>query len=78
MFRVPTSADNPTFDDTFKVSFWKWLGSKKHDRGEWMRRRNAGAKFAERNQIQRQKEARDAARAQWADAKPIMKAKKTR
>jgi hypothetical protein len=41
MFRVPTSAENPTFDDTFDVSFWRWLTSKKDERVEWTRRRIA-------------------------------------
>lgn len=41
MFRVPNSADNPTYDDTFKVGFWRWLTSSAADRKEWARRRNA-------------------------------------
>lgn len=50
MFRVPESADRPTFDHTFKVSFLRWLTSKAPERREWMRRRNAAAKVAMRNQ----------------------------
>jgi hypothetical protein len=50
MFRVPTNPDNPTFDNTFKVGFVRWLTSSKTDRGEWARRRNAAAKTAETNQ----------------------------
>jgi len=56
MFRVPVSADAPTFDETFKVSFWQWLTSKAPERKEWMRRRNAAAKVAMRNQEARRRE----------------------
>lgn len=41
MFRVPNNPDQPTFDDTFKVGFWRWLISSAADRKEWARRRNA-------------------------------------
>lgn len=53
MFRVPSNPDSPTFDDTFKVSFGRWLTSKKTDRHEWARRRNAAAKLAAQNQVAR-------------------------
>lgn len=52
MFRVPVDADRPTFDHTFKVSFWGWLTSKGPVRREWMRRRTAAARLAERHQYQ--------------------------
>ncbi len=55
MFRVPTDPTNPTFDSTFKVSFWQWFTSGKPERHEWMRRRNAGAKLANANQKSRRK-----------------------
>ena len=55
MFRVPSDPHNPSFDATFKVGFWRWLLSNKHDRVEWMRRRNAAAKLAQRNQAERAK-----------------------
>lgn len=41
MFRVPSDRDAPTFDDTFKIGFFRWLVSKSADRKEWTRRRNA-------------------------------------
>jgi hypothetical protein len=53
MFRVPVSGEEPTFDDTFKVSFWKWLTSKSGERREWAARRNAAAKLAGANQVKR-------------------------
>lgn len=56
MFRVPESAETPTFDHTFKVSFRRWLTSKAAERKEWMRRRNAAAKVAMRNQEARRRE----------------------
>lgn len=56
MFRVPRDPNSPTFDDTFKVSFWRWLTSSAADRKEWMRRRNAAAKVAMRNQEARRRE----------------------
>lgn len=49
MFRVPSSATAPTFDDVFKVSFGRWLTSSKADRVEWARRRNAAAEVARVN-----------------------------
>ena len=55
MFRVPADAHAPTFDRTFKVGFWQWLTSKGPERKEWMRRRNAAAKVAYRNQENRRK-----------------------
>jgi len=55
MFRVPSDPHNPSFDATFKVGFWHWLFSKKQDRVEWARRRNAAAKLAQRNQAERAK-----------------------
>lgn len=59
--RVPSDADNPTFDQTFNVGFTQWLTSKAAERKEWARRRNAAAQTAARNQNQRAKE--------WADRK---------
>jgi hypothetical protein len=50
MFRVPSDRDHPTFDDTFKVGFLRWLASRKPERQEWMRRRNAAAKLAQQHQ----------------------------
>lgn len=35
MFRVPSSADAPSFDQTFKVGFMRWLTSSAADRHEW-------------------------------------------
>jgi len=68
MFRVPQNPDTPTFDDTFKVGFFRWLTSKKTERGEWMRRRNAATRLAAENQVAkartRQAET-DADRAAW-------------
>ena len=55
MFRVPVSAEAPTFDHTFKVSFGKWLTSSAAERKEWGRRRNAAAKVAYRNQEARRR-----------------------
>lgn len=65
MFRVPIDQSTPTFDSTFKVSFWRWLTSKAVDRKEWMRRRNEAARLAGRNAVARAKE-RDA---RWAAEK---------
>ena len=53
MFRVPVDGDNPTFDDTFKVGFGKWLTSSAAERKEWARRRNAAARLARTNQLAR-------------------------
>jgi hypothetical protein len=50
MFRVPVSQTLPTFDETFKVSFWQWLTSGKAERVDWMRRRNVAVKVAANNQ----------------------------
>lgn len=61
MFRVPSDADTPTFDQTFKVGFWRWLTSSGTDRKEWGRRRNAAAKLARANQ--------DARMAAWVERK---------
>ncbi|MFC7534591.1 hypothetical protein [Actinoplanes sp. GCM10030250] len=52
MFRVPADPASPTFDETFRVGFGRWLASSASDRHEWMRRRNAAAKLAGRNQRQ--------------------------
>lgn len=56
MFRVPANPDAPTFDDTFKVGFWRWLATSfskngAADRHEWMRRRNAATRTARDNQV---------------------------
>jgi hypothetical protein len=59
--RVPTSATEPTFDQTFRVGFWRWLTSSKPDRAEWARRRNAAAEAARRGQDDRVQ--------RWADRK---------
>lgn len=53
MFRVPMNPNRPTFDETFKVSFWRWMKSSAYERREWVRRRGSAAKVAERNQIAR-------------------------
>lgn len=39
--RVPSDPNNPTYDSTFNVGFWRWLTSSKDERKEWARRRNA-------------------------------------
>lgn len=41
MFKVPRDPQNPSYDDTFTVGFWKWLTSSGNDRKEWQRRKNA-------------------------------------
>lgn len=61
MFRVPVSAEDPTFDDTFKVGFLWYLKSNKEERAEWERRRNLAADKA--------KEGQDARVDEWADRK---------
>lgn len=53
MMRIPTSEANPTFDDTFAVSFATWLRSDGPTRGEWRRRRDIAAQVARRGQDQR-------------------------
>lgn len=53
MFRVPSDAAAPSFDETFKVGFLQWLTSSKADRQEWMTRRNIAARLAATNQNQR-------------------------
>lgn len=66
---VPVDPQNPTWDATFKVGFWRWLTSSKRERQEWFRLRQAAA----RNQTQqRQVEDRDrAARlSQWIAGQP--------
>jgi hypothetical protein len=63
MFRVPIDSAESTFDDTFKVSFWRWLTSRKPERVEWMRRRNAAAEKAREGQNARGRAAIDA----WAE-----------
>lgn len=50
MFRVPTNPVFPTFDETEKISFRRWLTSKAEERKEWARRRNLAARTAQRNQ----------------------------
>lgn len=64
MFRVPKDADNPTFDDTFKVSLWRHLTSTGAERKEWVRRRNAAARLPGEN-----KRRRAAARLEEAQAR---------
>jgi hypothetical protein len=54
--RVPSSADNPTYDETFKVGFWRWLTSSKADRVEWARRRNAATVAAGDARVERVRE----------------------
>ncbi|GAA3765610.1 hypothetical protein [Micromonospora maritima] len=51
MFRVPSDPNRPTFDHTFQVGFFRWLTSKKPERLEWQRRRNAAAGVARQNQV---------------------------
>ena len=42
MFKVPTDPSHPTFEISRKVSFWKWLTSRKAERRKWQHLR-AGA-----------------------------------
>ena len=51
--RIPADPDNPTFDATFDVGFWRWLTSNADERKEWARRRNAAAQTARHNQNKR-------------------------
>lgn len=53
VFRVPTDPNNPTYDSTYKVSFWEWLTSTKRERQLWRIRRDAAARLAARNQQRR-------------------------
>lgn len=50
MFRVPSDAAAPSFDQTFKVGFMQWMTSSKADRDEWAMRRNIAARLAQANQ----------------------------
>lgn len=50
MFRVPINPTTPTFNDTFKVGFFRWLTSKAPQRQEWRRRRDAAVAAARINQ----------------------------
>ena len=52
MFRVPVDPQSPTFNQTFKVGFLRWLTSNAPERKEWMRRRTAAAWVAQHNQQQ--------------------------
>lgn len=61
MFRVPLNPDYPTFDQTEKIGFVRWLTSGKAERVEWARRRNAAAQLARTNQVARGQE--------WVDRK---------
>jgi hypothetical protein len=56
MFRVPSDADAPSFDQTFKVGFMGWLTSSAADRREWQVRRQ----IATRLQADQAKARRDA------------------
>lgn len=75
--RVPSDPDNPTYDHTFHVGFWRWFTSKGHERKEWARRRNAAThtsasirKLKQAEQWAKDKqEARDAERAAKREAK---------
>lgn len=69
MLRVPVNPDRPTFDETFKVGFFRWLTSKKTERKEWARRRNAAAKIARDNQLAKQHEARAETKQRLAERK---------
>ncbi|MGH3518810.1 MAG: hypothetical protein ACRDT2_04905 [Natronosporangium sp.] len=53
MFRVPSDPAVPTFDETTKVGFFRWLTSSGPERKEWARRRNAAARTAQVNQLRR-------------------------
>lgn len=50
MFRVPMYRDEPTFDRSFKVTFWQWLRSSASQRDDWRQRRDAAARLAAYNQ----------------------------
>lgn len=50
MFRVPNDFVNPTFDDTRKISFWKWLTSNAYQRHIWRSLRDHATKTAQQNQ----------------------------
>lgn len=58
MFRVPSDAAAPTFDQTFKVGFLQWLTSSGADRHEWTRRRRAAAQTAKAGQDTRREATR--------------------
>jgi GrpB-like predicted nucleotidyltransferase (UPF0157 family) len=45
MFRVPSSGDAPTFDQTFEVGFVRWLTSNATDRREWQVRRQIATRL---------------------------------
>lgn len=64
MFRVPQDPEKPSFDQTFKVGFVRWLKSSKPERKEWMRRRNAASAVAAANQQARAQAAKEAGRSQ--------------
>lgn len=68
--RVPSDPDNPSYDHTFRVGFWRWFTSKSHERKEWTRRRNAAIHTSgsirylkgKEDQARQRKEAKDAER----------------
>lgn len=50
MFRVPINPEFPSFDETEKIGFARWLFSTRAERKEWIRLRTDAAKRAQRNQ----------------------------
>ncbi len=82
MFKVPSDPDNPSYDDTFTVSFWRWLTSSKADRGEWRRRKNAAIHTSSsvrftRNQAEHAAEKRDEIRARKNAKRAAKRVRKT-
>lgn len=69
MFRVPISADNPTFDYSERVGFVRWLKSSKAEREEWARRRNLAATKARLGQNTRLDEWTERKRAEHEERK---------
>lgn len=41
---VPANPENPTWDETYRVSFRQWLTSSRKDRQEWFQLRQAAAR----------------------------------
>lgn len=75
MFRVPSDAAVPTFDQTFKVGFFRWLSSSATDRQEWATRRNIAAKLAGANRVARGEQSLAAHHERYVDRRAELEAR---
>lgn len=76
--KVPSNGLQPSFEDVFRVGFWRWLFSRKAEREEWKRRRNIALQKLRRQRLRNIAESHSARVAAFEEARRNLREERAR